>query len=270
MTNFSLGARELGEYEESTFSDFVSIAKGRSIVSAADWGDGRLELGLSGGAMLRVLWPAEIDIEVNLLATLNTDEIPPILISLGDMSQRVPLAIVERKLRGLRTLYAIFFLYHTSRLDELFGFLETNPNGDIEEALISPDDALHVESISYGSWILALWAKTRSSYKAISSIAGLAFDRGREAFLQKKEADARLANAKARREETLADKEEFELKRSQLDYMFEVSEKAGSPEERAQLERIMIAATRDLTAGDPDDAASYKKLSRPNSPRPRP
>lgn len=260
MTNFSLGAREFGQDEKVTFSDFVSITKGRSIVSAADWGDGRLELGLSGGAMLRIFWPAVSNIEINLIATLNADEIPPILISLGDMPQRVPLATVERKLRGLRTLYAIFFLYHTDRLEELFDFLALDPNGDIEHALISQEDALHVESISYGSWALALWAKTKSSYKAISSIAGLAFDRGREAFLQKMEADARLAKAKARREDTLADKEEFELRKSQLDYMLEVSERASSPELRAQLERRMIAATRDLTAGDPDDAASYKQL----------
>ena len=51
MTKFSIGAPELNERTASTFAEFVSVAKGRSIVSAADWGDGRLELGLSAGRL---------------------------------------------------------------------------------------------------------------------------------------------------------------------------------------------------------------------------
>lgn len=267
MTKFSIGAPELNERTASTFAEFVSVAKGRSIVSAADWGDGRLELGLSGGAMLRLFWPPAVEAEVNLIETVNRNKLSPLLISLGDMPQRVPLATVERKLRGLRTLYAIFFLYHTDKLGELFLFLEVNPDGDIEHELLSEDEALHIESISYGSWVLAVWAKTRASYKAISSVAGLAFDRGREAFLQKMEADTRLAQAKARKEEISADKDEFQLKKSQLDYMLKILSKVQSPQLREKLESKMINATRDLTAGDPDDAASYRKLTNTPSPR---
>lgn len=270
MTRFTVGASEMNERRESDFSEFVSIAKGRSIVSAADWGDGRIELGLSGGAMLRVFWSPSESAEINLIATINQDELPPLLISLGDMPQRVPLATVERKLRGLRTLYAIFFLYHTGRLNELLHFLETNPDGDIEQSLLAEDDVLHIESISYGSWVLAVWAKTKASYKAISSVAGLAFDRGREAFLGKMEADTRLAQAKARREEIAADNDEFQLKKSQLDYMLKISGKVESPQLRANLESIMINATRNLTTGDPDDADSYKKLTNSVSRNPKP
>jgi hypothetical protein len=270
MTQFSIGAIEMNERRESNFAEFVSITKGRSIVSAADWGNGRIELGLSGGAMLRFFGPPSNDAEINLIATVNRDELPPLLISLGDMPQQVSLAIVERKLRGLRTLYAIFFLYHTDRLDDLLHFLETYPEGDIEQNLLSEEDALNIESISYGSWVLAVWAKTKASYKAISSVAGLAFDRGREAFIEKMEAGARLAQAKARREEIAADKDEFQLKKSQLDYMLKISGKVESPQLRANLESIMINATRNLTSGDPNDAGSYKQLSNSNSPRSKP
>ncbi len=270
MTKFSIGAAEMNEHVGSDFPEFVSMTKGRSIVSAADWGNGRFELGLSGGAMLRFFWPPTTDAEINLIATVNKDDLPPLLISLGDMPQRVPLATVERKLRGLRTLYAIFFLYHTDRLDELFRFLEANPDGDIEQSLLSEDEALNIESISYGSWVLAVWAKTKASYKAVSSVAGLAFDRGREAFLQKMEADARFAQAKAKRNEIAAAKDEFELKKSQYDYLLKISSKAGSPELRTKLESIMIEATRNLTTGDPDDSGSYKLLTHPTSPRAKP
>lgn len=267
MTRFTIGASEMNELRESNFSEFVSIAKGRSIISAADWGNGRFELGLSGGAMLRFFGSSPKNAEINLIATLNKDELPPILISLGDMPQRVPLATVEKKLRGLRTLYAIYFLYHTGRLSDLISFLEKNPEGNIEQNLLEEDDLLHIESISYGSWVLAVWAKTKASYKAVSSVAGLAFDRGREAFLSKMEADTRLVQAKARREEIAADSDEFKLKQSQLDYMLKISGKVESQIVRENLENIMINATRNLTSGDPDDSASYKKLtkSKPHS-----
>ena len=268
MTQFSIGAVETNEKTTSDFSEFVSIAKGRSIVSAADWGNGRFELGLSGGAMLRV-FAARPDLEVNLIPTLNADELPPFLISLGDMEQRVPLATIERKLRGLRTLYAIFFLYHTDRLSALFDFVGKYPEGDIEQSLLSEDEALHIESISYGSWVLAVWAKTKASYKAIASVAGLAFVRGRGAFLDKLDADARLAQAKARREEIAAAKDEFDLKKSQLDYMLKISSKATSPELRQNLEAIMVNATRNLTASDPADSRSYLRLTNEGA-RPKP
>jgi hypothetical protein len=265
MTQFSIGAIEINERRESDFAEFVSIIIGRSIVSAADWNNGCVELGLSGGAMLRFLSPPSNITEINLIATVNRDELPPILISLGDMPQRVPLATVERKLRGLRTLYAIFFLYHTNRLDNLLHFLETTPEGDIEQNLLSEDDALNIESISYGSWVLAVWAKTQSSYKAVFSVVGLAFERGREAYIEKMEAGARLAQAKARREEIAADKDEFQLKKSQLDYMLKITSKVESPQIQAVIESIMINATRNLTSGDPVDACSYKKLTNSNS-----
>lgn len=265
MTRFTIGAVELKESTESNFSEFVSIVKGRSIVSAADWGSNRFELGLSGGGMLRVFAGTNIETEVNLIQTLNSNELPPFIISLGDMPQRVPLATIEMKLRGLRTLYAIFFLLHTDRLSELFDFLEQNPEGDIERNLISEEESLHIESISYGSWVLAVWAKTKASYKAVASVAGLAFDRGREAFLGKLEADTRFAQAKARREEIAVARDEFDLKKSQFDYLLKISSKAPSPELRQNLEAIMIRATRDLTASDPSDSASYKQLTAPDT-----
>ena len=48
MTQFTIGPAETNDRVTSNFEEFVAIAKGRSIVSAADWGKGRFELGLSG------------------------------------------------------------------------------------------------------------------------------------------------------------------------------------------------------------------------------
>lgn len=48
MIKYSLGAFEMREATYSDFSEFINIVKGRSIVSGADWGEDRFELGLSG------------------------------------------------------------------------------------------------------------------------------------------------------------------------------------------------------------------------------
>jgi hypothetical protein len=102
--------------------------------------------------------------------------------------------------------------------------------------------------------------KTRNAYKALSSVVGLAFERGREAYLTKLEAEAKLTQARARKEEISAASEEFELKKKQLEYLRKVSGQITIPEVKQNLERIMINATRSLTADDPQDAESYRQL----------
>src|ERR1039458_2708123 len=44
MSKFFIGAEELGRVQVG-FAEFVQLVSGRSIVSAADWGGGRVELG---------------------------------------------------------------------------------------------------------------------------------------------------------------------------------------------------------------------------------
>ncbi len=166
MATFTVGPVELGQARASAYSEFISIAKGRSIISAADWGADRFELGLSGGLMIRFF--ASAPTEVNVIATVNPGELPPMIVALGDLPQRVPLSVIEDKLRGLRTLHSIYFLVENGRSSDLASYLESNPDGDIERELLDEEDRLYVESISYGSWILALWAKSVKAYHAVS------------------------------------------------------------------------------------------------------
>ena len=259
-TTFTVGAAEVEESRRSDFSEFLSIVKGRSIVSAADWGGDRFELGLSGGAMIRLLRTDEAT-HINVMSTANPDEVPSVVLSLGDMSQQVPISIIEKKLKGLRTLYAIYYLAEAGRLDEIVSFVKRHPYGDVESALLTPNEALRIESISYGSWIVALWANTKQAYKALSSVAGLVFERGREAYLSKLDAEARLAHARARREEIAAARDEFDLRRSQLDYFLKVTSKVGIPEVKENVERLMLAAVKDVASGDSSDGDSYKTLT---------
>lgn len=259
MADYSIGAYEMGEAYATDFQSVLSIIKGRSIISSADWGNDRFELGLSGNLMLR-FFRTEDGTTINLISTQNLDENPSLVVDLGDMEKRVPISVIEKKLSGLRTLYAIFYLIYNDRHEELQSYLIKHPQGDIEQALLSKDEQLYIESISYGSWVLTVWSKTKKAYKAISSVAGLAFDRGREAFLSKLEADARLKNAQADKEEVKTKKESFDLQKDQMDYLLEASDKMEIPEIKELLRKRLIQATKNFTLGDQSDNDSYKQL----------
>lgn len=259
MTEYSIGAFELNEALHSDFAEIISIIKGRSIISAADWDGERFELGLSGQLMMRFFFTPDRT-RINLIGTLNKDDIPPLVISLGDMPQQVPVNLIENKLKGLRTLYAISYLCHSDRTSELTDYLAKNPHCDIEKDLIGTEEQLYIESISYGSWLLTVWSKTTNGYKALSSVVGLVFVRGREAYLKQLEANARLAEATASREEIEAAKDEFNLKKDQMAYLLDISNRFDVLETQEIVRERILQSVKDLTLGDRSDYESYKKL----------
>lgn len=201
MADHTFGQFEIEPSFSTDFGTLLSIIKGRSIISAADWGNDRFELGLCGNLMVR-FFRTQLGMTINLISTRNFNENPTLVIDMGDMQQKVFIPIIEKKLNALRTLYAIYYLVYDNRAKELEQFILENPTGDIEQSLLKPDEQLFWESVSYGSWILTVWAKTQKVYESIISVGGLVFERGREAFLSKLEADAKLKNAEADLKET--------------------------------------------------------------------
>ena len=263
MSQFTIGAYEIEEAILSDFSELVSIIKGRSIVSAADWGKDKFELGLSGNLMIR-FFKTEDGMTINLISSQNADENPSLVVDLGNMNQRVPISVIENKLKGLRTLYAAFYLIYDGRENELQSYLIKHPHGDFERALLDIDEQLYIESISYGSWVVTVWSKTQKAYKAIRSVAGLVFEEGRDAFISKLQADAKLTHAQADKELAQVKKEQFELEKSQFDYLLELSDKMEIPEVKEQLKLRIIQATKKFTMGDMTDSKSYKRLEEQN------
>ena len=261
MTIFSVGLPEFNQRRTSSFKEFISYAKGRSIISAGIWDDGRLEIGLSGGLMLRMFpYGEDVPVEINLVPTVNPGEIPPIIVALGDLPQQVPMWVIEEKLRGLRTLYAIYLLSENDRLAELQVYLRDNPNGDIERDLLADSDRLMIESMSYGSWLLAVWTKTKNGFKAISSVAGLVFERGREAYLRRLEAESQLLENQADRAAIETAQAQFNLQKSQMDYLLDVSDRIDSPEIKKQLKKRILASVDSLSLGDPNDHNASQRL----------
>src|ERR1700691_3102952 len=100
MARFTCGAHETGDVRPVEFTQVVEVVKGRSVVSLADWGENRFELGLSGKLMLRILDSPE-GIEVNCVSTQNPNEPFASVVALGEMSEAVPIRQLEAKLRGL-------------------------------------------------------------------------------------------------------------------------------------------------------------------------
>ncbi len=123
MARYTFGAHELQRVSEVRFENFVNLVKGRSIVSLGDFGPDRVELGLSGQVMLRILI-GDKDIEINCFSTRNPNEPVSLSVPLGDMPEAVTAWELERKLRGLRTAYAVFYCIEAGRESELAEYVK--------------------------------------------------------------------------------------------------------------------------------------------------
>jgi hypothetical protein len=255
MITFTFGAHELGEPRKGDFLQVIEALKGRSIISLGQWEqENRFELGLSGNVMLRI-FASGPNLEINCLSTQNRNEPLASALLLGEMPGTVSVWQLEAKLRGLRTAFAIFYLLEASRQEELADYLRHHPFGDIDRALLSPEDQLHIESVSYGSWVATVRTRARAAFNALVALATIVFPRTRDAFLKKLEAEASIKDTRAKRDELALARERFELTRDQTDYALDLAKKIGADREVQDiLNRRLRKAAYDLAVGDPDES----------------
>ena len=254
MADFTLGAQEFGQVIPSDFAEYISTVSGRSIVSGADWGHDRFELGLSGDGMIRVFW-TPTGLRLNFISTTNRGDIPPLILQLVDEQHRQPARILEQRIRALRNLYALVHLNETGRLHSIQELLLTKTQPDFEEVL-TPDEWLYVECLAPGSWYITVWSKLRSSYKSILQTVMLVYGRGREALLKKLEAEARL-------KELDVEKKEFELFTSKVDYGLNLIDRLDSEPARHALRDRVSANLSDFLLKDrnsPDVVDASRRL----------
>ena len=249
-----------GGAHDSDFTKFIDLVKGRSIVSLAD-GEEFLELGLSGNIVVRIskAWLSGA-IQVNCVSTSNPEEPQSFPFALGSSTQDMPAWQIETKLRGLRTAFGLFLL--ASRNDQdLVEYLRAHPNADIDRLL--GDEALEVESISYGSWIAVVRSRAKQALDAIVAVATVFFPRARDAFIKKLEADAELKAIEAKRGAVALEREEFELSKSRAEHIIDLVNRAGDSKTQQILQKRIRRAVFELAAGaDEEDAirANAKKL----------
>jgi len=196
---------------------FLSIVKGRSIIGANENTKGEIIINLGGNIDVKISHSRNGN-SINLSKRNKKDE-QSFSIALGDMPQQVPFQIIETKLNGLRTLYAILHLSFNGKSKKLEAFLLKDPNGDIEKSLLRDNEKLYVESISYGSWIVTLRTKAKKASEILESIILIVFERGRESYLQKKEAEAKIMTEKAKQESIKTEARAFKLQKNRIAYI---------------------------------------------------
>ena len=227
MTEFTLGAQETGENQQSNFAEFINIVSGRSVTSGADWGKDRIELGLSGDGMIRIFWTPK-GLHANFISTTNKNEIPPLMLQIVDGEKRLPARTLEKRLRALRMLYAIVHLSLTDRFNLVHEVLDHDPEYDLE-LLLDDDELLYVECLAPGSWYVTLWSKSRKSYHSILQTVSIISVRGREALLKKLEAEAKL-------KELEVEEKEFEMFTKKADYYLGLLNKINSDKTKTVLQ----------------------------------
>lgn len=241
MAQLSLGLFEQGSEVEVDFIDLFSLIKGMSIKSAADWGEGRFEIGLSGGLLLRIFQTPD-GLSLNVVSTINKDEISPLILVLPSETERPSAGDLEKRLHGLRQLYAIVYLLdrNDTRLGLFEKYAEENIYFDIESACLGPDERLYIESFAPGSWITTIWTKTKEAKSALTLLAGTVYREGRENMLRRIKAETRI-------KEVEAESKEFELFTRKLDYVQKISKKSPGLKELVDL-RIETALSELLEA----------------------
>jgi hypothetical protein len=249
MAEYIFGTPEISYTRTASFEEFMGVVKGSSIVSMADWSNDRIELGLSGSRQLRVSH-SDGRLQVNVFSTANPEDPIAIPLSLGEMPQRVQARLVEKKLRGLRMAYAILFLIEVERFASLEHFIAIHPYGDIETRLLAPEERLQIESISYGSWIVNVWVRSKAGVRALGNVVTLAFGRSREAWLRTLENKARLTGAEADLKEVEAARAGFELSRERIEYALSAIKRFESSEVREEGERRLREALFQLASGN--------------------
>lgn len=226
MAQFSVGAPEFERSRQSSFGEFITIASGRSIISGADWGPERIELGLSGDAMIRVFWTSG-GLNVNFISTTNLGEIPPLMLKFAGEESRVPMRIIEHRLHAIRSIHAIVHLLVTGRAAEVQRGILADSAFDFE-SLLPDEELLYVESLAPGSWYITLWTKARESYKSLLAGVAMVYGRGREALLSKLEAEARLKQLEV-------EEREFKLLTERFDYGLGLLDRVASEPAKQKL-----------------------------------
>jgi len=149
------------------------------------------------------------------------------MLQIVDGEKRLPARILEKRLRALRTLYAIVHLSLTDRFNLVQDVLAKDPFYDLE-LLLHDDELLYIECLAPGSWYITLWSKVRSSYHSILQTVSIVSVRGREALLKKLEAEARL-------KELDVEEKEFEIFTQKADYGLNLMDRLSSDSAKTAL-----------------------------------
>ena len=176
---------------ELDFAGFVEVVKGATIRSAAA-GDDFIKLGLAEQINLRFHVSESGSPTITMMSTLNETDIPPIRLQIIEADEVASAALVETRIRALRQSYAMAYLLQNDGAEALESALATDPNIDIELALIPEAERLFITAAAAGSFWLTIVTKSVKAYNVAKYALALPYKEGREALLRRVEADTRL------------------------------------------------------------------------------
>jgi hypothetical protein len=213
MSNIFLAEPKNASVTRVDFSALVSLIHGTSIVSLADFKDA-IELGLSENLNVRVQGTDGHPINVTIFSTLNEGEAPPVRLQLASEKEVPEAALIERRLRSIRQVYAMLVMLAAGRGKELSEYLEKGPSFDFEE-LLQPDERLKIRAAGPGSfWIsvVTMAKKVAAAPQFALDTLTLVYGEGRQLLLLR----ARAKTAKTWAEAALAEQTAEALKDKRL------------------------------------------------------
>jgi hypothetical protein len=130
-------------------------------------------------------------------------------------------------------------------------YLQQHPFGDVDKLL--RDEALEVESVSYGSWVAVVRSKATGVLDAIVAVATIFVPRAQDAFLRKLEADAELKEVDAKRAAVALRRDELELSKARSEYILDLVNRAGDRKTQEIMQKRLRQAVYDLASGDENE-----------------
>lgn len=241
MASFSIFDGTSGTRQEISVDTFTSIVRGTCILKVVH--DGFVELRLSEDIGLRF----DIQERGQLSATLSpiapVDGFPAVRVRIVKDGEQPTAMLVEKRLRSLRQIYAIAFLLHSNREGLLGKVLFGDPNGDLEEMLTN-EEQLHLQAAGPGSWWVTVLSVVKGSgQKAIYAVGAL-YGEGRDLIIRKMTAEVEIT-------ETEAAKRKFELGKTKLDALIDLSNKAEDIKDPQLRDAVKERLIREMRQVDP-------------------
>jgi hypothetical protein len=179
-------------------------------------------------------------------------------LQIGGFRSSSPTAVaIERRIWSLRQLYAIVFLVHAGRTQEI-------PSGadsfdlDLEDMLLSKEEALQISDLGIGS----LWTTVRNwtdhGRKAIVTLAAFFISEARENLIRRLRAQTRGEELNTMRKELDL---EFDKANKIIDLVHKI-ERIKDPDERRIVKDLLAKHTHDLDLPElppPDDKSIHRK-----------
>jgi hypothetical protein len=247
MSRIVVANPRAGSTHETDFATLVSVVEGTSVVSLAD-SDRFIELGLSENLMLRIEGSEGGSLLVSVFSTLNTDEVAPVRLQLIAEGEEPSAALIERRLHSMRQVYAIILLLNTERGSELAAALRTDPDIDLEQALLRDEERLYLQAAGPGTWWMTALTKIGKAPQTALNTLSLVYGEGRRMLLERVRAGTDLKN-----EEVVAKRIANEAARNKaLIDSFADLEKIKNAEDK---ERVRQALISNMDSANPKLAA---------------